>query len=107
MRVSRHPSLNTAMGADRSRPALGSGLDPICDGAAADLRLRLREAMARRGAEFGEFAAHHRLVHLLAPDPWLPVLRGDLAIVFAAAVYTAVLAGPPDHRDDGRSQLGA
>jgi len=32
-----------------------SGLDPVCDGALADMRLRLREVMARRSAELGKF----------------------------------------------------
>ena len=45
------------MAADRGRPARAAGLDPVRDGPAADLRLRLRQALAWRGAEFGEFAA--------------------------------------------------
>src|SRR5271169_6776351 len=98
------------MGADCRRPAGAAGLDPVCDGAAADLCLRLCEVLAWRGAELRKFAAHHRLVHLLPSDPRLPVLCRDLAVVLPAAVLAAVLAVvlacPPDHRDDGRSQLG-
>jgi hypothetical protein len=83
------------MGADRPQPARAAGFDAVCDGAAADLRLRLCEVLARRGAKLGKLTAHHRLVHLLPSDPRLPVLRCNLAVVFAAA-----LACPADHRDD-------
>src|ERR1700684_2543992 len=84
-------AFSMAMGGDRRRPARASGLDPVCDGTRADLHLRLRQTLARRGAEFGEFAAYHRLVHLLAHHPRLPVLRRDLAVAAAPGV-----ARPPD-----------
>ena len=72
-------SFDAAMDADRGRPARAAGLAPVCDGPAADLRLRLCEALAWRGAELGEFAAHRRLVHVLAHPARFPVLRRDLA----------------------------
>ena len=80
-----------ALAADRGRPARAAGRDPVCDGPAADLRLRLCQTLARRGAELGEFAAHRRLVHVLAHPARLPVLRRDLAAAAAPR-----LAGPPD-----------
>ena len=52
---------------------------PVCDGPAADLRLRLCQAVARRGAELGKFAAHRRLVHVLARHARFPVLWRGLA----------------------------
>ena len=63
--------------------ARAAGRDPLRDGPPADLRLRLRQALARRGAEFGELAAHRRLVHVLAHHPRLPVLWRDLSAVSA------------------------
>ena len=90
-----------ALAVDRGWIDRASGLDPVCDGPAADLRLRLCEILARRGAELGEFAAHHRLVHLLAHHPRLPVLRCNLAIAAARA-----LARPADCGDVDRRQLG-
>ena len=43
-----------ALAADGRRPARAAGVDSLCDGASADLHLRLCEALARGGAEFGE-----------------------------------------------------
>ena len=45
------------------------------DGPRANLRVRLNQALAWRGQQFGKFAAPHRLVHVLAYPAWLPVLR--------------------------------
>jgi hypothetical protein len=53
------------LGADRGWPDRASGVDLVCDGALADLRLRLHKTLAWGGAKLGEFAAPHRLVHLL------------------------------------------
>ena len=47
--------------------------------AAADLRMRLCQAVARRGDELGKLAAPLRLVHALPHHPRLPVLRCCLA----------------------------
>jgi Protein of unknown function (DUF2585) len=55
-----------ALGADRGLPDRATGFDPLSHGPAADLRLWIREVLARRGAEFGELATPHRLVHLHA-----------------------------------------
>ena len=95
-------SFAMAMDADRGLPDRAAGRDPVCDGPAADLRLRLCQSLARRGAELGEFAAHRRLVHVLAHSPRLPVLRRHLA-----AAAEGVMAGAPDRRHDGRRRLGA
>ena len=88
--------------AGRGRRARASGLHPVRHGPAADLRLRLCEILAWRGAELREFAAHHRLVHVLAHHPRLSVLRIDLA-----AAAARLVAEPPDRRDADRRRLGA
>ena len=46
-----------AMASDRGQPARSPSIYPVCDGASADLQLRLCKTVARRGAEFGEFAS--------------------------------------------------
>src|SRR5882724_8999607 len=89
------------MDAGRSSAARPSGLDPVCDGPASDVPLRLCETMARGGAEFGEFAAHYRLVHVLAHHPWFPALCRDLARAAAPR-----MARPADRGDADRGQLG-
>src|SRR5574340_65275 len=68
---------------------------------AADLRLRLRQALAWRGAELGELTASHRLVHLLAHHPRLSVLYRYVAVAAAAGVARAA-----DRRHAGRRRLG-
>src|SRR5215813_8630761 len=83
-------------------PARAAGLDSVCDGAGTDLHLRLYQTVARRSAKFGKFAASHRLVHLFAPDPRLPVLCDDMAPVTAPA-----LAGPAADCDGRRGRMGA
>ena len=91
-----------ALAVDRRRRSCIAGRDPVCDGTTADLRLRLCQTLARRGAELGEFAAHHRLVHVVARAARLPVLRRDISGCSALG-----LARPPDRRDAGRGHLGA
>jgi hypothetical protein len=70
-------------------------------GAASDLRLRLREILARRGAELGKFAAHHRLVHVLAHHSRFSVLCRDLARAAAPR-----MARPSDIGHVDRRRLG-
>src|ERR1035441_1486136 len=89
------------MAGDRCRTDRASSIDPVCDGPAADLCLRLCEVLARRCAEFGELPAPHRLVHIFPHHPWLPVLCRDLA-----AVAAPDLARPDDDSDAGRRRVG-
>ena len=77
----------------RRRSRRRRGPDPSRDGARADLHLRHRQALARRGAERRELAAPRRLVHALAPHPRLPVLRRARA--FWPAHRLEPLARPP------------
>src|SRR4051812_24030918 len=94
------------MGRHRTAAAGPAGLDPVRDGTGADLHLRLCQAVAWRGEQLGEFAAHRRLVQLFARPARLPVLWTDLAAVRAPAVRIPVLAGAADHRDADRRRLG-
>src|SRR5450759_115639 len=90
------------MGADRRWTYRVASINPVCEGPAADLRLRLCQALARRGAELGKFAAHHRLVYVLAHHPRFPVLWRDLVHPAAPA-----LARPPDCGNADRRAAGS
>src|SRR5437016_3279895 len=81
--------------------ACAAGRYPAGDGTAADLLLRLCQILARRGAELGELAARHRLVHLLPCYPWLHLLWCELA-----DLPTLALGGPARSRHGGRRWLG-
>src|ERR1700750_2570483 len=94
------------LGRHRAVAARAAGLDPVRDGEGADLHLRLCQAVAWRGEQFGEFPAHRRLVQLLARPPWLPVLWLDLAAVRAPPFHASILARAADHRGGERGRLG-
>ena len=61
------PAFNLALAGHRGRHSRDAGGNPLRDGAIADLRLRIREALARYGAELGKLAAHYwyTLSHIL------------------------------------------
>ena len=94
-----HPAVGVLPGGARDhRPA---GAHPLRDGPRADLHLRHRQAVARRGAERGELPAHFRLVYADPCRPRLRLLFPHLAGAAAGAVCAAAGSCRPD-----RGRLG-
>ena len=75
----RHESARGSMPAIVAAVIARRRPDPVVDGPRADLQMRLRQAVARHRPERRELPAPHRLVHVLAHHPRLPVLRRVLA----------------------------
>src|SRR3546814_3532972 len=96
-----------ALGKDCGHHRAG-GRDPVADGTYADLPLRRREAVARRGRKRPELAAYRRLVQLQPHHPrlhslWAAVAGGEKA---AARKADDGGGGDPGRGGGGRKEPG-